>query len=63
MQIRKGKAMIGMVAGVVLIVVGTIFLLNNLGIAHLSLKEIFAKWWPAILILVGISLLIRRMKR
>jgi hypothetical protein len=55
--------MIGMVAGVVLIVVGTIFLLNNLGIAHLSVKEIFAKWWPAILILVGISLLIRRMKR
>jgi hypothetical protein len=47
----------------VLIAVGTIFLLNNLGFAHLSIKEIFTKWWPAILILVGISLLIRRIRR
>ncbi len=55
--------MIGMVAGVALILVGTIFLLNNLGLAHLSVKEIFGKWWPAILIIVGISFLTRRLRK
>lgn len=55
--------MIGMVGGIILIAVGTIFLLNNLGIAHLSVREIFAKWWPAILILVGICFLTRRIRK
>lgn len=55
--------MFGMVAGVVLIAGGAIMLLNNLGIAHFSLNEIFHKWWPVLLIIAGISFLTKRMKR
>jgi len=55
--------MIGSIGGIVLIVVGAVFLLNNLGIANLPIRELAAKWWPAILILVGVSLLTRRLKK
>ncbi len=55
--------MIGRIGAVVLIVVGTVFLLNNLGVAHLSIREIAAKWWPVILIVAGLSLLVRRTLR
>jgi hypothetical protein len=55
--------MIGSIGGIVLIVVGGIFLLNNLGLAKLPIRELAARWWPAILILVGISLLTRRWKK
>jgi len=55
--------MIGRIGGILLIVLGTVFLLNNLGIAKLPIREIAAKWWPAILIIVGLSLLTRRMKK
>jgi hypothetical protein len=60
---QGGKDMIRSIGGIVLIALGAIFLLNNLGIAKLPIREIVAKWWPAILILVGISLLTRRMKK
>ena len=55
--------MIGSIGGIVLIVLGAVFLLNNLGIAKLPIRELAAKWWPAILILVGVSLLTRRLKK
>lgn len=42
---------------ILLIVVGTIFLLNNLGYTSVSLGRLISTWWPAILIVVGISLL------
>lgn len=49
-----------LVAALVLIVIGTIFLLNNLGYADLSLTRLLATWWPAILIVVGLGLLFKR---
>jgi len=55
--------MIGRIGAIVLIVVGAVFLLNNLGIAHLSIREIVGTWWPALLIIAGLSLLIRRRNR
>jgi len=48
------------VAAIVLIALGIAFLLNNLGIAKLPVREIAAKWWPALLIIIGISWLTRR---
>jgi lia operon protein LiaF len=44
---------------IVLIVLGSLFLLSNLGIIP-RLGPLFATWWPLILILVGVSLLLRR---
>jgi uncharacterized membrane protein len=48
-----------LIPALVLIVIGALFLLNNLGITHLSLGEVARTWWPAILIVVGISLLFK----
>jgi lia operon protein LiaF len=44
---------------IVLIVLGALFLLSNLGLIP-RLGPLFATWWPLILILVGVSLLWRR---
>jgi hypothetical protein len=49
-------AMKGNVAAIVLVLVGTFFLLSNLGVIQLSLAELFSTWWPAILIVVGLML-------
>jgi hypothetical protein len=46
----------GNVAAIVLIVIGSFFLLTNLGLIDISLREIFRTWWPLILIAVGLSL-------
>jgi hypothetical protein len=44
---------------VILIVLGALFLLSNLGLIP-NLGPIFAKWWPLILIIIGVSSLARR---
>lgn len=44
----------GNVAAIVLVVLGTFFLLNNLGLINVSLAELFKIWWPAILIVLGV---------
>lgn len=48
-------------AAVVLIGLGVLFLLANLGYIHIPrLRPMLAQWWPAILIVVGLFLLVRR---
>lgn len=40
----------------ILIFIGVVFLANNLGVLSLhELKPLLAKWWPAILIVVGVA--------
>lgn len=40
---------------IILIIVGVLLLLSNLGILPLGqLKELFKQWWPLLLIIVGI---------
>ncbi len=46
----------GNVAAIVLILVGSYFLLSNLGLITISMREIIATWWPAVLIAVGVSM-------
>jgi uncharacterized membrane protein YhhN len=48
----------GNVAAIVLIVVGSYFLLSNLGLINISLREVIATWWPLVLIAVGISMFV-----
>ncbi|MBK9133026.1 MAG: hypothetical protein IPM15_01335 [Betaproteobacteria bacterium] len=46
-------------AAIILITLGALFLLSNLGlIPHIG--PLIAKWWPLILIVVGVALLWRR---
>jgi hypothetical protein len=46
----------GNIAATVLVVLGVFFLLTNLGLIDVSLKELLKVWWPLILIAVGVSL-------
>jgi hypothetical protein len=44
----------------ILILIGVIFLLINLGVLPVAeLKALLAQWWPLILIVVGASMLLR----
>lgn len=47
------------VVGLILIVLGGVFLANNLGYTNLSLGRLISTWWPAILIVLGIGMLLR----
>ncbi len=51
----KSKSRIG---AYILIGLGIIFLLSNLGLLP-RLRPLMAQWWPVILIIVGIWLLLR----
>lgn len=45
---------------IVLILVGGLFLLVNLGVLPIAeLKALLAKWWPLILIVIGVWQLMR----
>jgi hypothetical protein len=48
-----------LVAALILIILGVLFLLSNLGLLP-RLGPLFAQWWPLILIVVGVSLLFKR---
>ncbi len=51
----KGKSI-----GILFIVLGVIFLMNNLNIISVSLAEIIRVYWPVILIWIGIDKLLRK---
>ncbi len=50
------------VAALILILVGLLFLANNLGWTHLSIGRLISTWWPAILVAVGVGMLFGRGK-
>lgn len=50
------------VAALILILVGLLFLANNLGWTNLSLGRLIATWWPAALVACGIGMLFGRGK-
>lgn len=47
------------VGAIVLIVLGSFFLLSNFGLIP-RIGPLMAQWWPAILVAVGLWLLLRR---
>jgi lia operon protein LiaF len=48
--------------GIILILIGTIFLLKSLGIIQITIWEIFRTYWPVALILLGVSIIMRKSK-
>ena len=46
-------------AALILIIVGALFLLSNLGLIP-RIGPFFHQWWPIILIIVGVVMLIQR---
>tara|TARA_B100002052_G_C15800007_1_gene560627 strand:- start:286 stop:471 length:186 start_codon:yes stop_codon:yes gene_type:complete len=51
----KGKSI-----GILFIVLGLIFLLNNLKLIEVSIAEIIRVYWPVILIWIGVDKVIRK---
>ena len=51
----KGKSI-----GILFIVLGVIFLLNNLNFIEVSIAELIRIYWPIILIWIGIDKLLRK---
>ena len=47
-------------APLILITLGVLFLLQNLGIGGINFGRLIATWWPLILIAVGVSMLFKR---
>ncbi|MBH19163.1 MAG: hypothetical protein CL851_01940 [Crocinitomicaceae bacterium] len=52
---KKGKSI-----GILLIVVGLLFLLNNLNLIEVSIVELIRVYWPVILIWIGIDKIISK---
>ena len=52
-MMKKGKTI-----GIVLIVIGVLFLLNNLNLIKVSIVEIIRVYWPVILIWIGVDKLL-----
>jgi hypothetical protein len=48
------------VPALILIAVGVILLLQNLGLWNVSLGRLIATWWPAVLVVLGVSMLFKR---
>jgi lia operon protein LiaF len=46
------------VPGILLIVIGILFLLRNFGF-NLHLGELFATWWPLALVALGVGMLLK----
>lgn len=54
-MMKKGKTI-----GIVLIVIGVLFLLNNLNLIKVSIVEIIRVYWPVILIWIGLDKLLSK---
>lgn len=54
---KSGKSI-----GVLLILIGTLFLLNNLDLISVSFSEIIKTYWPVILIWLGVDRLLSKQK-
>ena len=52
---KKGKSI-----GILFIVIGLLFLLNNLNLIKVSIVELIRVYWPVILIWIGIDKLISK---
>lgn len=47
-------------SAVILIALGTLFLLQNLDLLDFDLGDLLSKWWPLILIAAGVGMLFRQ---
>jgi hypothetical protein len=47
----------GLAGGLIVLTIGTVFLLSNLGVLN---SELFRTWWPLLLIAVGVARLFGR---
>ncbi len=49
--------------GLILVIIGAVFLADNLGWADISLWRLIRDWWPLLVIWAGIDMLIRSYRK
>lgn len=57
---ERGCSRRGLIAPLVLILLGSVFLLQNTGLLP---RYIAQQWWPVLLLVVGVAMLLRRSMR
>jgi hypothetical protein len=55
------RSLAGIVAPLALVAAGSVLLLNTLGVLPWSLWGEIGRWWPTILILLGVSILVENL--
>ncbi len=46
----------GNIGAAILVALGVFFLLSNLGVVDVSLRELVTVWWPVVLIALGVGM-------
>jgi fumarate reductase subunit C len=46
--------------GIILLLFGVLFLLDNLDLMYFDFWDFIGNWWPVILIVVGLSIIFKR---
>ena len=57
---RKKRHHKGLIGPVILLILGTVFLLEKNGLVQ---RELLSQWWPLLFIGIGGALLVRRINR
>ena len=57
---RKNRRHSGLIGPVILIIIGSVFLLERTGVIQ---RELLSQWWPLLLIVIGGGLLVNRVNR
>jgi hypothetical protein len=55
------RSLAGIVAPLALVAAGSVLLLNTLGVLPWSLWGEIGRWWPIVLILLGVSILVENL--
>jgi len=56
------RSVLGILAPLALTAAGTALLLNTLGALPWDIWDDIARWWPALLILLGLGVLVRNLR-
>lgn len=49
--------------GLLLIVIGALILLDNLGVIFFDVSDFIVTWWPLILIIIGVNIILNNRSR
>jgi lia operon protein LiaF len=52
-----------LIGGIILVVIGMVFLMDNLGYTHVSVWRLFRDYWPVLIIWVGADMLYRAYRK
>jgi hypothetical protein len=61
-RIVMRRSVLGILAPLALTAAGTALLLNTLGALPWDIWDDIARWWPALLILLGLGVLVRNLR-